>query len=271
MVLNSRELSPDISKVIDIAEKAGKAIMEIYLQNNFGTTYKDDHSPLTLADTASHKIIHENLESFKPKLPILSEESKSIPYEKRSSWEAYWLIDPLDGTKEFIKKNGEFTVNIALIVKTLPVLGVVHSPALDITYFAFKGSGAYKKLENKEVEKIKVCDYKKGPLKIIVSRSHRGDKIESFTNKIISKSGEIEFISKGSSLKFCLVAEGIAHLYPRLSPTMEWDTAAAQCIVEEAGGMVVDIAGNKIRYNKKNLLNDDFIVLNSAKLLDYIF
>ena len=244
--------------------------MEIYLQNDFKTTYKEDYSPLTLADIASHKLIKENLKFLKPQLPILSEESKNLSYENRRSWESYWLIDPLDGTKEFIKKNGEFTVNIALIVHTMPVLGVVHAPSPNVTYYASKGKGAFKKEGNKKAENIKVADYKKGSLKIVASRSHKGEKLDVFLKDICSKIGKIEYIHMGSSLKLCLVAEGRAHLYPRLGPTMEWDTAAAQCIVEESGGFIVDIRGNPIRYNKENLLNNDFIVSSSAELLNSI-
>jgi 3'(2'), 5'-bisphosphate nucleotidase len=244
--------------------------MEIYSKNNFNTTYKDDYSPLTLADITSHKLIEENLKVLRPKIPILSEESREISYEDRRSWEAYWLIDPLDGTKEFIKKNGEFTVNIALVVHSMPILGVVHAPSLNITYYAFKKMGAFKKTPDKLIKKITVCDDRKRALKIVVSRSHRGERLESFLNNINSEAGEIEYITMGSSLKFCLVAEGVAHIYPRLGPTMEWDTAAAQCIVEEAGGVVADMAGNQIRYNKKSLLNDYFIVSSSVELLNSI-
>jgi 3'(2'), 5'-bisphosphate nucleotidase len=267
MMDNTNLFSSNISQIIDIAEKAGNSIMEIYSQDNFSTTYKDDYSPLTLADITSHKLIEENLKGLRPKIPILSEESSNISYEDRCSWEAYWLIDPLDGTKEFINKNGEFTVNIALVVNAMPILGVVHAPSLDITYYAIKGMGAFKKTANKLIEKITVCDHRKRALKIVISRSHRGKRLESFLENINSETGEIEYIKMGSSLKFCIVAEGIAHLYPRLSPTMEWDTAAAQCIVEEAGGVVTDMAGNQIRYNKKSLLNEDFIVLSSTEII----
>jgi 3'(2'), 5'-bisphosphate nucleotidase len=265
-----RQFSSNISRIIDIAEKAGKAIMEIYSQNDFSTTYKDDNSPLTRADIASNKVIKESLEALEPKLPILSEEAKDISYEDRRSWKSYWLIDPLDGTKEFIKKNGEFTVNIALVVNAMPFLGVVHAPSFSVTYYASKGKGAFKKTVNKQIEKINVDSYKKGTLKIVASRSHKGEKLEGFIKDIGSKMREVEYINMGSSLKLCLVAEGIAHLYPRLNPTMEWDTAAAQCIVEEAGGMVVDMAGNQIRYNKESLLNDDFLVLSSVELFNSI-
>jgi 3'(2'), 5'-bisphosphate nucleotidase len=264
-------LIPNILQVITIAEKAGEAVMGIYSQSDYAESYKVDSSPVTLADITSQKIIVEFLRKLAPELPILSEESKMASYEERKSWENYWLVDPLDGTKEFIKRNGEFTVNIALIEGGTPVLGVVCAPSLGITYYAMKGKGAFKKEDDGNVRKIRVSDYKKNTLKVVASRSHKSERLENFLKRLGSKIVPFECISMGSSLKLCLVAEGIAHLYPRLGPTMEWDTAAAQCIVEEAGGMVVDMRGNPLRYNKETLLNEDFIVLSSSKLFGYIF
>ena len=180
------------------------------------------------------------------------------------------MIDPLDGTKEFIKRNGEFTVNIALIEEGTPVLGVVCAASLGITYYAAKGEGAFKKEKDGNVREISVSDYKKNTLKIVASRSHKGERLENFLKRLSSKIGAFEYVSMGSSLKLCLVAEGVAHIYPRLGPTMEWDTAAAQCVVEEAGGTVADMRGTPLRYNKENLLNEDFIVLSSNELLEYV-
>jgi 3'(2'), 5'-bisphosphate nucleotidase len=248
-----------IPQVVALATEAGDAVMEIYSQDDFGTTYKENDSPLTRADMAAHCLILEQLQVLTPNLPTLSEESKSIPYESRQNWGTFWLIDPLDGTKEFIKRNGEFTVNIALIENGEPVLGVVHAPALDITYWAAKGLGAFKRTKEKVTQQIRVSDYREGTLKIVASRSHAGESLTQFLQTI----SNYECVSMGSSLKLCLVAEGTAHLYPRLGPTMEWDVAAAQCVVTEAGGTLTDLDGDTLRYNKPNLLNPYFIVSGS--------
>ncbi|MEJ2697354.1 MAG: 3'(2'),5'-bisphosphate nucleotidase CysQ [Candidatus Sulfobium sp.] len=247
----------DILKIIEIAELAGKAVMDVYSREDPGTTYKEDCSPLTLADTASQKVILAALRKLTPELPVLSEESKTVPYEERKAWRAYWLVDPLDGTKEFIKRNGEFTVNIALIEGGVPVMGVVNAPVLGRTYYAARGEGAFRKEAGKEPERIGVSSDSAGVLKVAGSRSHGVGALEKFLEGL----GPHELVSMGSSLKFCLVAEGSAHLYPRLGPTMEWDTAAAQCVVEEAGGFVTDLQGNRLRYNKEDLHNPNFIVV----------
>lgn len=257
-------------QIIDLAEKAGEAVMEIYSKNDLSVTYKEDYSPVTLADRTSHQLITGSLHKLTPEIPVLSEESRFIPYKERRYWKRYWLVDPLDGTKEFIKRNGEFTINIALIENRTPVFGVVHAPLPGITYYARQGNGAFKKENNEQIKKITVSDYKGGILKIVVSRSHKGERLENFLRKINSKINSAEYISMGSSLKLCLVAEGRAHIYPRLGPTMEWDTAAAQCIVEEAGGIIVDMAGRQLRYNKEDLSNKDFVVSSSRELLEYI-
>jgi 3'(2'), 5'-bisphosphate nucleotidase len=242
--------------IIQFAEEAGKAVMEIYSRENFGTTLKENNSPLTLADTASHDIIVKFLKSFTPDWPILSEESKSIPYEVRKSWSSFWMVDPMDGTKEFIKRNGEFTVNIALIRQGTPVLGVVYAPAKETTYYAEEGKGAFKKDKETGTRQIRVDSGCPSVTKVVVSRSHAGDETESFLKKL----GPFECVEVGSSLKLCQVAEGLAHLYPRFWPSMEWDTAAAQCVVLESGGSVTDLEGNLLRYNKQNLLNPYFMV-----------
>lgn len=244
--------------------------MEIYPECDPGITRKEDYSPVTRADMISNQLITEHLRMLTPELPVLSEESGIIPHQERRFWDRYWLVDPLDGTKEFIKRNGEFTVNIALIEKNIPILGVVHAPFNGITYYAIKGEGAFKKENNKEIKKISVSDYKKTIFKIVVSHSHKGERLKKLFIKISSRIGSAECMSMGSSLKICLVAEGAAHMYPRLSPTMEWDTAAAHCIAEEAGGIVSDMFGKRLLYNKENLLNEDFIVSCSSELLSSI-
>lgn len=244
--------------VVSLAEKAGKAIMEVYSSGSNETTYKEGGSPLTAADLASHNIILKELNEETPEIPVLSEESKDVPYEIRKSWKSFWLVDPLDGTKEFIKRNGEFTVNIALINEGETVLGVVHVPVTGVTYSASKGKGAFKKTgkDDGNSSEIRVSDYNKDKLKVVASRSH-GNKL---TDQLEKKVGNADFISMGSSLKLCLVAEGTAHLYPRLGPTMEWDTAAAQCVVESAGGSVTDLQKKRLGYNKPDLHNPFFIV-----------
>jgi len=244
-----------ISKIIELAEKAGGAILEVYSRSDFSVTNKADDSPLTAADTAAHGIILEGLAKLPPRLPVLSEESKHVLYGERKGWEVYWLVDPLDGTKEFIQKNGEFTVNIALVRSGVSVMGVVHVPVRHVTYYAEKGKGAFKKLENGESMPIRAQAHPSDKLKIILSRSHRGKEIDVF----LQKAGAYESVSVGSSLKLCLVAEGSAHLYPRFWPSMEWDTAAAQCVVTESGGQIVDLRGQRLVYNKEELLNPHFL------------
>lgn len=251
-----------LKNVVAISEIAGKAIMEVYSSSDIGITYKNGGSPLTIADKKAHCVILEQLKKISPDIPVLSEESSNIPYNVRKSWKTYWLVDPLDGTKEFIKKNDEFTVNIALIDNKSVMLGVVHAPALNITYFAEKGKGSFKKNSKgfEEKSEIHSSDCLRGRLKIVASRSHGSRIQEQFLLKI----GDADFISMGSSLKLCLVAEGKAHLYPRLGPTMEWDTAAAQCIVESAGGYVTDLNQQSLVYNKPDLLNPYFMVSGSS-------
>jgi len=244
----------NIDDIKTIATRAGETIMEIY-SKDFAIEYKDDKTPLTEADLKSNGIICYELQKLYPKIPIMSEENKEIPYEIRKNWEWYWCIDPIDGTKEFIKKNGEFTVNIALIYKDTPVLGVVYAPALNEMYWAKKGDGAYK---NNQQLPIQINQNPKEKLTVVASKSHLSDETQKFIDTLDSKS--IEQVSKGSSLKFCMVAEGIADIYPRLAPTMEWDTAAADIIVQESGKNVIDYEDNiPIKYNKINLLNRYFV------------
>ena len=244
--------------IIVIAKEAGDAIMQIYSQD-FEVEYKQDCSPLTLADMKANDIIENRLNQLSVNLPILSEEGKEIPYEERKHWEYFWLVDPLDGTKEFVKKNGEFTVNIALIHKDAPVLGVVYAPALGICYWAKQGEGAFKDGQRLPLK----TEIQRETYKIVASRSHMSDETQAFIDNIDTDKDK-ELISIGSSLKICLVAEGEADIYPRLGPTMEWDTGAAHTIVNESNCKLTEYSQCNIKkqltYNKVNLLNKWFIL-----------
>ena len=245
----------ELEKIVTIAKVAGDAIMEIY-KKDFAVEYKEDNSPLTEADTKANEIIYSKLEKLYPNIPIMSEENKQTEYEIRKNWEYYWCIDPIDGTKEFIKKNDEFTVNIALIHKDTPVLGVVYAPAIDEMYQAKKGEGAFK---NGERLPLKINQHPEEKLHVVASKSHLSQKTQEFIDNLDAK--EIEQVSKGSSLKLCMVATGEADIYPRLAPTMEWDTAAANAIVIESKKQVMNYDNNKpLLYNKENLLNRWFYV-----------
>ena len=251
----------DIQKINYIAKKAGDEIMRIY-QQDFDIEFKKDNSPLTQADIKSNEIIINNLKSLYPNIPILSEENKEIPYKIRKNWEYFWLIDPLDGTKEFVKKNGEFTVNIALIYKNMPVLGVIYAPVLNLLYYAQKDRGAFKQEENKKPQRLPIYHHTlNDTLRVIVSKSHYNQETKYFVNNLKNRYKKtIEFIRIGSSLKLCLIAEGKADIYPRLAPTMEWDIAAGQAIVEQAGGEIVEFkTQTPLKYNKQNLLNPWFV------------
>lgn len=250
-----------LNQIVGIAMKAGQAIMEIYADPESFVTKKADASPLTAADLASDRVINEGLAQLELGWPMLSEESAQIDYVERCNWTSFWLIDPLDGTREFIKRNGEFTVNIALIENGEPVLGVVYAPVLDVCYFAARGLGAFARRGSEAAQPIHVKTYVPGePVQVVASRSHSDVRTEA----LLQKFGDYQCISMGSSLKLCLVAEGSAHIYPRLGPTMEWDTAAAHAIVKLAGGSVCDQAGSELRYNKADLHNPDFFVLSAA-------
>jgi 3'(2'), 5'-bisphosphate nucleotidase len=253
----------DINSICEIALRAGRAILEIY-ESKFTVELKDDKSPLTAADKASHEIICENLRALYPDIPVFSEEGKKIPYEKRKDWKHFWLVDPLDGTKEFVKRNGEFTVNIALIEQNKPVLGVIYVPVQNILYYAVEGKGAWKQNGGKATKTIHV---KKIPeaegLIVVKSRSHPSEKLQAFLDKLHIK----EELPRGSSLKLCAVAEGSADIYPRLGPIWEWDTAAGHAIINEAGGHVVNQAGVSLRYNKEIIKHDHFIAVSDLSLL----
>lgn len=252
----------DIQAIIHISKAAGAEIMKIYAKD-FEVYTKKDESPLTEADKKANQLILDGLLALYPDIPYISEEVKQMDYSERKNWQQCWLIDPLDGTKEFIKKNGEFTVNIALIENGVPVLGVVYVPAQDKTYYAAKGKGAFLQVGNESPTKIenKAHYSTLNAVKVVGSRSHSSKEVEDFVANLKSEGKEVEFLSSGSSLKFCLVAEGKAHVYPRLAPTMEWDTAAAHAVCLEAGKNVyVHNSKNPLKYNKEDLLNPWFVV-----------
>ncbi len=253
---------PDIQLINHVSRDAGKAILKIYDQD-FSVEHKADDSPLTQADLASHHCITTALQELTPDIPLLSEESAHIPWEERRRWRRYWLIDPLDGTREFVKRNGEFTVNIALIEDGGPVLGVVHVPVTGVTYFGDIDKGAFRQLADQEAVPIHVTKPCASPMRVAGSRSHAGDSLKQF----LARLPEHSMVSMGSSLKLCLVAEGKADVYPRLGPTSEWDTAAAQAVVEAAGGKVTDTDMHPLRYNQKeSLLNPHFLVFGDDSI-----
>ena len=252
--MNLEEL---IDPVVALAVDAGAAILEVYA-TDFDVQSKGDESPLTQADLASHRIIMAGLEKIAPDLPVISEESGLPTFEERSAWTRYWLIDPLDGTKEFVNRNGEFTVNIALIDDGRPVFGVVHVPVQNRTFWGCEGAGAGLREGYSESRDIRVAAGSHDPVRVVGSRSHRGSSLDGF----LAKLGEPEMIAMGSSLKFCSVATGEADIYPRLGPTSEWDTGAAQAVVEQAGGQVLELDGTPLSYNRKaDILNPHFVVI----------
>jgi len=241
---------------------AGKRIVEVYA-GDCDVRYKSDNTPVTTADMAAHRIIVDELRELHPDLPVLSEESTQVSFEERHEWNAYWLVDPLDGTREFLRRNGEFSVNIALIVDNRPVAGVVLAPVLDVAYFATLNGGAFKQIGETEPELISV---RNAPNPVTVARSRSpitGPRMQQFLDAI----GEHDEIPMGSALKSCLVAEGVADIYARLGPTGEWDTAAAQCIVEEAGGHVTDTQKRDLTYNtRESLINPNFLVFGDDQV-----
>lgn len=252
----------DIEKVKEIARLAGAAVMEVY-GTEFSVDIKGDASPLTEADRQSNAVIVAGLKGLTPDIPIISEEIQALPYEVRRNWPECWVVDPLDGTKEFVKRNGEFTVNIALVRFGRPVLGVVFQPVGDRLYWAAEGQGAWKSVEGGPVDRMTGGEHysKKRSVTVVASRSHLSDDVREFVAALEAEGKEVTYLSAGSSLKFCLVADGSADVYPRLGPTMEWDTAAAHAVANEAGRRVVDCeTGEELRYNKENLRNPFFIV-----------
>ncbi|HRG87838.1 MAG TPA: 3'(2'),5'-bisphosphate nucleotidase CysQ [Chitinophagales bacterium] len=251
----------DIDALVAIAVAAGDAIMEVY-NRSFTVEVKDDKSPLTEADKKSNAVILEKLNALYPQIPFISEESKQTPYAGRQHWSRLWLIDPLDGTKEFIKRNGEFTVNIALIEDGVPVVGVVHAPAKGTTYYGVKGEGAFKITGGVTAPISNTVHYSQKQKVIVVgSRSHLDERTEAFVQNLRAEGKEVEFSASGSSLKFCMVAEGAADVYPRFGPTMEWDTAAAHAVALYAGKNVLHAETRQpVVYNKPDLYSPFFIV-----------
>ncbi len=250
-----------LDTVARLARDAGRAILEVY-GTDFTVTLKDDRSPLTEADKRAHTIIDAGLRALDPAVPVLSEEAAPGDSAERRSWSRFWLVDPLDGTKEFLKRNGEFTVNIALVIEHRAELGVVLAPALDRLYFGALGLGAWRQDGEALPEPIYVERTAKAPPRVVGSRSHETGAVADYLNAL----GPHNVTPMGSSLKICLIAEGAADLYPRLGPTSEWDTAAAQAILESAGGRMIDPAGQPLRYNSKDdLLNPHFLAFGDQQ------
>jgi 3'(2'), 5'-bisphosphate nucleotidase len=248
--------------VLEIARRAGAAILAVYARD-FDVEAKADRSPLTEADLAAHALIRDGLAALAPDLPLLSEESAPEDLSERRSWQRYWLVDPLDGTREFVKRNGEFTVNIALVENGRSVFGVVYAPVLDALYWAQRGQGSWLRPAEGEDIQIGVQRPSPRPLRVAVSRSHLDPKSAA----MIQHLQQPLQVPLGSSLKFCRLAEGQVDLYPRFGPTGEWDTAAGQCVLEEAGGAVLDLDGQALRYNQRDsLINPDFIALGDVEL-----
>jgi 3'(2'), 5'-bisphosphate nucleotidase len=250
--------------------KAGKEILKIY-DTDFEVEYKEDESPLTKADKNANEMIMSFLKETD--IPVLSEEGRSIPYEERKNWASLWIVDPLDGTKEFVKRNGEFTVNIALIEKGIPVLGVVYVPVTDELYFGDLESGAFKMIDASVVftssdrwidksDKLPLITRINRPFTVVASRSHLNKETSDFIDKLKTENDVVQTISRGSSLKICMIAEGKADVYPRFAPTSEWDTAAGHAVVKAMGGRVLQAENSKeeLKYNKKDILNPWFIV-----------
>lgn len=254
-----------IEQLIEISKEAGKAILEVY-NTDFDYEIKKDLSPLTKADTLSNNIICKRLKALTPEIPILSEENSDIPFSVRSQWSQYWLVDPLDGTKEFINRNGEFTTNIALVRDNKPIFGVINIPVENQIYWGAKGLGSYVIDNDKEPRKIQVNTRNNKKIRILTSRSHAVNE-----NLILKKLENYEIVRAGSSLKFCLIASGIADIYPRFGPTSEWDIAAGHAILESAGGFIVDMNKKQIEYNKKaSYINNNFIACSTPQLFDLI-
>ncbi|HEX5340512.1 MAG TPA: 3'(2'),5'-bisphosphate nucleotidase CysQ [Gammaproteobacteria bacterium] len=249
-----------LGPLLDIARAAGERIMEIY-QTDFAVRTKSDKSPVTEADMAAHHVILAGLQRITPDSPVLSEESAKIPFAERRHWGSYWLVDPLDGTKEFISRNGDFTINIALIQHGMPVVGVVYIPVEGISYYGSVGVGAFRRGPEGEQQAIRVQPTSSDPVRVVASRSHRGELLDGY----LAKLGGHEIVSRGSSLKFCLVAEGAADVYPRLGPTSEWDTGAGHAVLLAAGGHVINVDGSALSYNRKEtLLNPYFIAYSDT-------
>ncbi|MCW8919566.1 MAG: 3'(2'),5'-bisphosphate nucleotidase CysQ [Gammaproteobacteria bacterium] len=250
-----------LAPALEIAIAAGRTILEIY-EAGFAVEVKHDLTPCTEADLAAHRLIEQGLSTLTPSVPVLTEESAEIPFSERGRWRRYWLVDPLDGTREFIDRTGEFTVNIALIQDHQPVLGIIYAPVLGVYYYACKGEGAFKREATNTPVAIRARPWHGGKVTVACSRTtERGGHLNTYLQAL----GAHELVIMGGALKSCLVAEGKVDLYPRLGPTSEWDTAAAQCIVEEAGGHLTDTAMQVLQYNRKaTLLNPHFFVFGKG-------
>ncbi len=264
------ELNIIFDSLVSICAHAGELILDVY-SREFPVEMKEDNSPLTQADRASHEYICSKLETIKVDgriIPLISEEGEIAPHEKRRNWDYYWLIDPLDGTKEFVKKNGEFTVNIALMKNSRPYAGIVYVPVTGAVYYGSEPTGSFRAAvkDGKSVNAIQLPDEsinrRDDVLVAAGSRSHRSEDFDKFVNEWASDKGysSVEVITAGSSLKFCMIAEGAADIYPRFSPTMEWDTAAAHAVVEGAGRSCTSLDGSEFPYNKQSLKNGGFLV-----------
>lgn len=254
MTWNPQRLAALLPGVMSLARAAGREILQVY-DSDFAVTLKDDRSPLTAADLASQRVIVAGLRALTPDVPVLGEESASGDIAARREWASLWLVDPLDGTREFVKRNGEFTVNIALVHEHAPVLGVLYVPVTGHCYGAARGVGAWRHDPHGERQALHTSVRCHEPPRVLASRSHRGHGIDALLQRL----GAHDIVSVGSALKFARLAAGEADFYPRLSPTSEWDTAAGQILVEEAGGRVTDLAGAPLRYNARDtLLNPDF-------------
>jgi 3'(2'), 5'-bisphosphate nucleotidase len=253
---------PLAERVAAIARAAGREILEVYAAADPARTLKADDSPLTAADLRSQQLIVRSLNALTPGIPVLSEEAPRPGYARRSTWARCWLVDPLDGTREFLARNGEFTVNIALIEAHAPVLGVVHVPVRDSTYVGVPGQGAWRQAGAGPAERLHVAVRAPQRVRVVGSRSHRGDSLDAF----LARLGPHELMTIGSSLKFCMIAEGTADVYPRLGATSEWDTAAAHAVVLGAGGTVVQLDGKPLQYNtREELLNPYFVAYGDAQ------
>ncbi|TMP26475.1 3'(2'),5'-bisphosphate nucleotidase [Pseudoalteromonas rubra] len=245
-----------LEEIVNLARRAGDKILTIYAKD-FNVEYKDDKSPVTDADLAANEVITAGLKVLTPDLPILSEESAEISWQERQTWQRYWLVDPIDGTKEFIKKNGEFTVNIALIENGEPVMGVVHAPALNVSYFAANSIGAFKECGEARIELKVTRKDNQGTIQVVGSRSHPSPDLADY----LTQFDDVNMVPKGSSLKLCLVAESAADVYPRLGPTSEWDTGAGHAVAKIAGATVTQLDGSPLLYNQKeSYLNPYFVV-----------
>ncbi len=248
-----------LDNALNIAVAAGREILEVYQNHQFDVDRKEDGSLLTAADRRAHEAILAELHTLTPDIPALSEESKQEVFAMRGQWTRFWLIDPLDGTREFVRRSGDFTVNIALIDHGLPILGAVHAPVKNISYYAARGVGAFRDDQASARAAIRTRSASMERTTLLTSHSHAGPETGRFRRNLENRFGEVNIVSMGSSLKICLVADGSADIYPRLGPTSEWDTAAAHCILDVAGGSLIDTNGNRLRYNKPDILNPRFL------------